>query len=353
MTHLGLTRPMARQAPELGSQRIGILDPTTQGDTSADLLSRYPDLKLRTSDLQSATELMTRIELDELDMALVDERGYLSQRAFFPEQRFDTLTPRPRPIAPLFRHQPDESLLARVNAVLEDLDREGLMARLTDQYLGHTQEFDYVGVVTFERHLKSRLPRFRASFEAHAAETGMDWRLLAAVGYQESHWRANAVSPTGVRGLMMVTLRTAREMGINNRLDPAQSIAAGSRYLSELHGRIPERIAEPDRTWFALAAYNVGMGHLEDARILTERLGDDPDSWLDVRSHLPKLALKEWYPSTRFGYARGHEPVVYVANIRRYYTTLQRVFPVAEDTTTRNGGPDTLPLATPPPIAPF
>lgn len=353
MTELGLTRPMARRAPELLDQRIGILDTTSQSDVSADLQQQYPLLDMRTAHYQSTTELMTRIELEELDMALVDQREYQTQRAFFPDQRFDPLSTHLRPIAPLFRIQPDDSLLKRVNKALQSLTEEGVLARLTDQYLGHTREFDYVGVLTFERHLESRLPQYREAFERQAEATSIDWRLLAALAYQESHWRANAVSPTGVRGIMMVTQRTSREMGISNRLDPQQSITAGSRYLSQLHGRIPERIPEPDRTWFALAAYNVGMGHLEDARIITERLGDDPDSWLAVRSHLPKLALKEWYPQTRYGYARGHEPVIYVANIRRYYTTLQRAFPLMDETATNNDRNDNLPLPSPPPVSPF
>lgn len=353
MTELGLTRPMARSVPELLDQRIGILDATSQSDVSTQLQQQFPLLDMRNARYQSTTELMTRIELEELDMALVDQREYQTQRAFFPDQRFDQLSSNQRPIAPLFRVQPDNSLMIRVNEVLKDLTEEGVLARLTDQYLGHTQEFDYVGVLTFERHLASRLPQFQQAFEEQAEATGLDWRLLAALAYQESHWRANAVSPTGVRGIMMVTQRTAGEMGISNRLDPVQSITAGSRYLSQLHRRIPERIAEPDRTWFALAAYNVGMGHLEDARIITEQQGDDPDSWLAVRSHLPKLALKEWYPHTRFGYARGHEPVIYVANIRRYYTALQRAFPLMDESSINNDRVDSLPLPSPPPVSPF
>lgn len=92
-----------------------------------------------------------------------------------------------------------------------------------------------------------------------------------------------------------------------------------------VHAKIPERIPEPDRTWFALASYNVGFGHLEDARRLTESAGRDPDRWMDVKEFLPLLAQKEWYTKTRFGYARGHEPVVYVQNIRRYYDVLTRI----------------------------
>jgi membrane-bound lytic murein transglycosylase F len=153
----------------------------------------------------------------------------------------------------------------------------------------------------------------------------MDWRLLAAIGYQESHWRPRATSPTGVRGLMMLTRSTAKYVGVKDRLSAEQSIRGGAKYLNIVHDQIPDRIEEPDRTWFALASYNVGFGHLEDARILTEQAGRNPDRWLDVKEFLPLLTQKEWYSQTKFGYARGHEPVIYVQNIRRYYDVLVRM----------------------------
>lgn len=327
MSDVGLVRVMAARTPELESQRIAVLDPVSHGWLADRLTDRHPGLTLDGLTSEPTAELMTRIELKELDMALMDERDFRVQRPFFPSQRFDALTAQPRPISPLFRQQRDRTLLDQVNLVLRQLKTSGQLERLRDRHLGHTSDFDYVGTLTFERHMESRLPEFLPLFKAEAETTGMDWRLLAAVAYQESHWRPRAVSPTGVKGIMMVTLTTAREMGIDNRLDPAQSIRAGSQYLSELRSRVPNRIPEPDRTWMALAAYNVGAGHLEDARIITETQGDDPDAWIDVRTHLPKLALKAWYPWTKHGYARGHEPVVYVANIRRYYNLLRKTFP--------------------------
>ena len=111
-------------------------------------------------------------------------------------------------------------------------------------------------------------------------------------------------------------------MGVSNRLDPAQSIQGGGKYIVQVRDSLPESIQEPDRTWFALAAYNIGGGHLEDARKLAEREGLDPNKWLDVKQMLPRLSQKQWYTQTRYGYARGGEPVHFVANIRRYYDIL-------------------------------
>ena len=154
--------------------------------------------------------------------------------------------------------------------------------------------------------------------------TGIDWRLLAALGFQESHWEPLATSPTGVRGLMMLTSETADRLGVNDRLNPRQNIIAGARYLRILKDTLPDRIGEPDRTWFALASYNVGYGHLEDARVLTQRHGLNADSWVDVKKTLPLLARSDFYTTIKRGFARGGEAVILTENIRNYFDILVR-----------------------------
>ena len=121
----------------------------------------------------------------------------------------------------------------------------------------------------------------------------------------------------------MLTLPTAKEVGVTDRLDPDQSLRGGAYYLNNLKSRLPKKIVEPDRTWFALAAYNVGFGHLEDARVITQKRGGDPSSWYDVKQSLPLLTQKKWYSKTRYGYARGYEPVQYVQHIRHYQNVLE------------------------------
>lgn len=179
-------------------------------------------------------------------------------------------------------------------------------------------------VMLFERHLKTRFPRYRGHFKKAAGRHGVDWRLLAAQAYQESHWNRKAKSPTGVRGIMMLTRRTAASLGVKNRLDPVQSINGGAKYLSRLKGRLPEEIGQPDRTFVALAAYNIGLGHVKDARILARRQGRDPNRWQALRSVFPLLTKKQHYKTLRHGYARGHEPVRYVERIRTYRLLLER-----------------------------
>ena len=121
---------------------------------------------------------------------------------------------------------------------------------------------------------------------------------------------------------MMLTRQTAEQVGVDDRLDPAQSITGGARYFLELYGRLPAGIADPDRVWFTLAAYNLGMGHLEDVRVLTERQGGNPNLWADVEERLDLLSLERFYKDLRYGYARGFEARKFVNNVQRYYDTL-------------------------------
>ncbi len=202
------------------------------------------------------------------------------------------------------------------------VDDSGRLAEIRQRHYDHVESYEPVGTFTFMRQMRERLPPLRPYFEEAAQAHDLDWRLLAAVGYQESHWNPDAVSRTGVRGVMMLTQRTARQLGIENRRDPEQSIKGGARYLRSMIDRVPERIGYPDRMWLGLAAYNVGYGHLEDARRLTQSLGGDPDRWIDVRDHLPLLTQERYYSQTRFGYARGYEPVHFVENIRTFYEIL-------------------------------
>jgi len=176
----------------------------------------------------------------------------------------------------------------------------------------------------FHSHIDTRLPHLRAPFEAAARDTGLSWRVLAALGYQESRWRPAAVSPRGAQGVMMLMPRTAKKMGVNNVFAADENILGGARYLAYMKERIPKRIRDPDRTWMAMAAYNIGIGHLEDARILAQQQKLNPDLWSDVKKVLPLLALPEYYESAKLGYARGGMPVAFVGRVRGYYDILLR-----------------------------
>ncbi len=285
----------------------------------------YPRLHWRETPTGSPEELLFRVWNRELDYTIAHSIDVQRTQRFYPELRVAFNLESDLGLRWALPAHGDETLLRAANAFISDSRDNNLLTYLREKHLGHLREFDYVAARVFLRHVTERLPEFRTMFYEAAEQNSLDWRLLAAIGYQESHWNPRAVSPTGVRGVMMLTQRTASQVGVENRLDPEQSIFGGARYFRSLHERIADRIAEPTRTWFALAAYNVGMGHLEDARRLTEERGGDPDSWADVKETLPLLADPEWYPRTRFGYARGWEPVTYVGQVRTYYDLLLRI----------------------------
>ena len=284
-----------------------------------------PQLSWRVHPGLDAAGLLARVESGELPYAVVSSNELALNHVFFPDVKEAIPLGPPRELAWLFPAMQDRSLIDAVEQFFGMLAEDGTMEQITERFYGHLDRLNYVGALTFVRHTEKRLPKYESLFRSYAEQFAMDWRLLAAIGYQESHWRPRATSPTGVRGLMMLTRSTAKYVGVKNRLSAEQSIRGGAKYLNIVHDQIPDRIEEPDRTWFALASYNVGFGHLEDARILTEQAGRNPDRWLDVKEFLPLLTQKEWYSQTKFGYARGHEPVIYVQNIRRYYDVLVRM----------------------------
>ena len=267
-------------------------------------------------------DLLRKLDKGEIEYMICDSNDFSFNQRFYPRLRKGFQISGIQGLAWAFPKSKDTSLLNAANKFLDTAKSDGLLQKLHEKHYSHVPGLNYAGAQTFLKHINTRLVDLIPIFKQVAEQQNLDWRFLAAVSYQESLWNPEAVSPTGVRGLMMLTRRTARQLGIENRVDPLKSATGGASYYLQLKKRIPDRIGEPDRTWMALAAYNVGFGHLEDARVLTQTRGGNPDRWADVRKSLPLLAQKEWYKKTKYGYARGHEPVLYVRNIRNYYDLL-------------------------------
>ncbi len=275
------------------------------------------------SDLESE-DLLQLVADEIIDYTIADSNEIALNKPFLLKLRVAFDISEPQQLAWMFPKDGDDSLYNAAVEYFEKIKENGELTRMIERAYGHVDSFSYVGTIVFRRHIAQRLPAYETLFRDAADENNLDWRMLAAIGYQESNWNPKAVSPTGVRGIMMLTLKTAGDLGVKNRLDPASSIDGGARYFAKTKTRIPERIKDPDKTWMALAAYNVGFYHVEDARIITQKRGLDPDKWIDVRTSLPLLAQRKWYKKTEYGYARGWEPVRYVENIRSYYDILRR-----------------------------
>lgn len=277
-------------------------------------------------------DLLKRLDSNEADYALVELYAFQVSKRLYPELSSAFNVGAERRVAWAFSNAADYDLQRSAVAFFDKIRTNGTLNRLMDRYYGHVNRINPLDAEAILDKSQTVLPKLRPHFLEAQQLTGIDWRILAAVGYQESHWDALATSPTGVRGLMMLTDDTADRMGVKNRLDARESILGGAKYLLLLRDTIPDRIQEPDRTWLALAAYNQGYGHLEDVRVLTSRLKMNADSWLDVRKNYPKLKEAQFYESLKHGYARGDEAVQFVENIRNYADILTRTETVAETT---------------------
>lgn len=329
-----------QQPAALAGKRILVLRDSIHADLLRALQNEHPELEFAESDEVESVDLLRMVDEGQIDITLVNSNELAMHQVYFPHIQLAFSLEPAIGLQWAVRQHPDRqdsSLADAVDAFLEQARADGLIDALVERYYGHLDVMGYVGAKAFARHLQQRLPKYEAMFRQYADEYGLDWRLLAAVGYQESHWDPEARSKTGVRGLMMLTQRTAEGLGVRNRLDPQQSIRGGAKYLALMLERLPDSIQYPERYWFALAAYNIGQGHLEDARKLTAQAGLNPDSWIDVRSILPRLSQKQWYSQTRHGFARGGEPVHFVNNIRRYQDILSWSAPTGSEETILGG----------------
>ena len=282
--------------------------------------NQYPDLDWAIATDQTPQTLLQAVADGKMDYTIADSVTVGLMQRIHPQLAVAFDLTDEEPITWYLPQEKESRLQAAMLDFFNQVNEEGTLARLDEKYLGHVGEFDYVDTRTFLQEIDHTLPGLKPLFEKYAKE--IDWKLLAAISYQESHWNPTATSPTGVRGLMMLTRNTADSVNVTDRTDPEQSIRGGSEYLNELMARIPTTIPEDERIWFALAAYNMGLAHLFDARKLTEQQKGNPDSWADVKLRLPMLSQERYYRQTTYGYARGNEAYTYVENIRKYQISL-------------------------------
>jgi len=321
--HHGADRPSS--LAEIGGSDLEIVADSSHALTLYAERQAIPDLVWVENASTDTQALLDGVANGSIDYTIADSTEFSLAHDVHPELRI------------AFDFPGDESLAWAVSArdrdFLRDIDNffarissTGELAAIVQRYYGRAENLEFVGPRGFMRDMQSRLPLYRKWFEEAAVQSSQDWRLLAAIGYQESKWNPSAASPSGAKGLMQLMGMSLSAAQVSDPKDPRQSIFGGARYFKLVFDKIPSHVPETDRTWFALAAYNTGYGHLEDARVLTQKAGRDPDSWQDVREFLPLLAQEHWYTQTENGYARGWEPVRYVDNVRGYRDLLEWVW---------------------------
>lgn len=302
---------------------IVVLAGSSQAEALQQLKLQHPDLKVEFSDNLDATELLQHVAEGKIRYTVTDSHLLSINQRFYPMLNVALTLKKNQPVAWLLPAKDDDSLYTVLIEFFGKSFENADLLTLEDKYFGHISRFNYADTVHYIEAIEKTLPRYRKLFEKHAGD--FDWRLLASLAYQESKWDPKVRSPQGVVGMMMLTVDTANLMKVTSRVDAAQSIRGGALYLKRLMDRLPERIPQPDRTWMALAGYNLGLSHIESARMLTEKQGANADNWAEVKQRLPLLRQRKYYRQTRTGYARGDMAVYYVENIRRYYETLQYI----------------------------
>ncbi len=311
----------------IADRTIAVPAGTSFAERLSQIQKNEPSLHWHALNQTNSESLLDEVASGVLDFTVADNHLVAMMQNYYPNLEVAMPLGKPENIAWALPKNADPALLKKVNAFFDKIHQDGTLRNLIDRYYGNSKRLNTLDITNFLKLSNTLLPKYRNIFKQAQEVTGIDWRLLAAVSYRESHWDTFSTSPTNVRGLMMLTESTADLMGVTDRLDPKQSIPAGAKYIVKMIETIPDRIREPDRTYMALAAYNIGYAHVEDARVLAKRLKLNPDSWADVKKTLVMLSNPEYYSTVKYGYASGGAPVIFVESIRSYQRILERYQP--------------------------
>ncbi|MFA6314265.1 MAG: membrane-bound lytic murein transglycosylase MltF [Sterolibacterium sp.] len=317
--------PPIEENEDLAGLSIDVLAGSPQAELLQQMNGRTAIFTLNLKSHSNEFDLFEQVNLRRSEIVASDEDHFSVAQNFFPDIKVAYYLHDGVDYA--WGFPADSSQFDQAQAFIERIRRDGTLARMMDRYFGHLDRVSDADIASFLYRTQTVLPRYRADFIAAQDATGIDWRLLAALAYQESHWEPHATSATGVRGMMMLTEETADRLRVTNRLDARQSIRAGGKYLADLIDQLPPEIAKPDRNWLALAAYNLGMGHMNGARAIAKGLKRDPGSWYEMKRVLPLLAREKYYRRLKSGRGRGGEAVIMVENIRTYFDVLSRLQP--------------------------
>ena len=313
-----------RNFADLSGKRIAYISNPVLSALVEDLKAKYPSIEFSERKTSTSDELLSSVSDGTSDYAIAYSNQIDIAEHYYPNLGTAFDAGPASHLAWAFPPDSDPELMQKAQDFFDGIEKDGTLARFVDRYYGHIYRLDQNDIVNFLGSMDGRLNALKPYFEEADELTGIDWRLLAALAFQESRWDEHATSPTGVRGMMMLTSETADRLKVTDRLDPRESIVAGARYFAMLKDELPASVREPDRTWFALAAYNIGTAHLEDARVLAQKLKKNPNSWVDLKDTLPLLSSPGYFGNLKHGFARGGEAVVMVANIRNYYDILEK-----------------------------
>ena len=266
-------------------------------------------------------ELIQQVEEEKIEVTIADSNIAFRNRRYYPK------------IVVSGAIGPDEQLgwavhpnsirlLKKINSFFMVIKANGTFLKIYNRYYANVDDFDFVDLRAFHRRLKTRLPGYRPLIKEAAQTHGFDWRMIAAQMYQESHFDPMARSHSGAYGLMQLTRSTAKSLGVKNILNSKLTSPAGVQHLRNMYDLFDKAVGS-DRLFTALAAYNIGQGHIQDARKLARQMNLDPDKWASLTKTLPLLRYRKYYQKAEYGYCRGTEPIEYVKQIMIYYDILR------------------------------
>ena len=316
-------RDFPRDVEDLEGLKIIVGEDTSYKDTIVSLQEDGYEINATFSSEYSTEELLDMVSKHEIDCTIADSNIYSINLRYFPEMALAFTISQREQLAWILADN-SKKLKANMYTWLNEFNNQGKLAELKDHYYSYVLFFDYYNTKMFYKRLKTRLPKYKKYFQEAGTRFGIPWTLLASISYQESHWNPNAKSFTGVRGLMMLTKNTAKLLGVKNRLNPKESVIGGTRHIKQMLKFVPEDVTGENRLKFALAAYNIGLGHIKDAQSLAKQIGLNHNTWNDLKRVLPLLSQKKYYKTLKFGYARGEEPVRYVEAIYNYKDILEK-----------------------------
>jgi membrane-bound lytic murein transglycosylase F len=317
-----ITSKPPKSIKDLINHQITIPAGTSFAERLTAIKTKNPKLNWNEINHLDSEQLILAVANGEIEFSIADSHLIANLQNHHPNIGVAFAIGEPEKIGWAFAKHGDPNLLEKANKFFTRIKNDGTLRNLIDRYHGNSKRLKPLDIKTFLSRMNTLLPKYAHLFKQAQEITGIDWRLLAAISYQESHWNTFNTSPTGVRGLMMLTEDTADRMGVSDRLDPKQSIPAGAKYINLMIESIPSRIPEPDRTYMSLASYNIGYAHVEDARILAQKQGLNPDSWADVKKTLVMLTNPKYYVTAKYGYCGCGQPVIFVESIRSYYNIL-------------------------------
>ncbi|MEA1891339.1 MAG: membrane-bound lytic murein transglycosylase MltF [Campylobacterota bacterium] len=313
-----------RDIENLSGLKITVGKGTSYSETIKALQEDGYDINATLDSELSTEELLEQVANHQIDCTIADSNIYALNQRYLPRIALAfVISGREQQAWVLAKNS--KKLEADMYSWFNSFNQSGKLAQLKDHYYSYVLFYDYYDNKMFYKRVKSRLPKYEEYFKKYAEFYDIPWSLLAAQSYQESHWNPKAKSFTGVRGLMMLTRNTSKMLGIKNRLDPEQSIRGGSKHLNQMLKQVPEDVVGENRLKFALASYNIGFGHVLDARRLARKIGLNPSVWNDLKRVLPLLSQKKYYKTLKHGYARGSEPVRYVDSIYDFQDILQNI----------------------------